>query len=120
MRPFGLIERESSPGSRRIRIEGELDLAVAERLRQALRRAAGSRRILIDLEGCDFLDLAAVTLLVSACRDGRPGGCWVTVHGARGQPLRLLAVMGLDGHMGWRPQLSSDSAPVRKNTVPLR
>jgi anti-anti-sigma factor len=103
MRPFGLIERESSPGSRRIRIEGELDLAVAERLCQALRRAAGSRRVLVDLEGCDFLDLAAVALLVSACRDGRPGSCWVTVHGPRGQPLRLLAVMGLDGHMGWRP-----------------
>jgi hypothetical protein len=39
MRAFKLIEREVGPGSREIKVEGELDLVVAERLEDALDRA---------------------------------------------------------------------------------
>lgn len=97
MRPFRLLERESSPGCHRIQVEGELDLAVADRLREALRRVEGSRRVLIDLERCDFVDLAALALLVRACSEARAGNRWITVYGARGQPLRLLEATGLAG-----------------------
>jgi len=97
MRSFSLIEHASSPGCRRILIEGELDLAVADQLRRALGRAERSRRVVVDLEHCDFIDLAAVALLLRAGREGEgpARNPRVTIHGARGQPLRLLTVLGL-------------------------
>jgi len=95
VRAFDLLERDSSPGCRRIQIEGELDLAVVPRLRQALGRAERSRRVLIDLERCDFIDLAALALLVQAGREGQAADRWLTVYGAGGQPLRLFEMLGL-------------------------
>ena len=50
---------------------------------------------MIDLERCDFIDLAALALLVQAGRDGQAGDRWVTVYGARGQPLHLFEALGL-------------------------
>lgn len=108
MRPFRLIEWDSSPGCRRIQVEGEVDLAVAERLGQALRRARWSRRLAIDLERCDFVDLAALALLARAGHTGQAEDRQVTIHGARGQPLRLFAATGLVG--GLVPQGSRQTA----------
>ncbi|HYJ22641.1 MAG TPA: STAS domain-containing protein [Solirubrobacterales bacterium] len=95
MRAFRLIERDSSPGCRRIEIEGEVDLAVLDHLRAALRGAERSRRVLIDLERCDFIDLAALALLVRAGCGGQATKRWITVYGSAGQPLRLFMVVGL-------------------------
>lgn len=68
---------------------------MVSRLHEALRRSRRSRRVLIDLERCDFIDLAALALLVQAGREGESARHWVTVYGARGQPLRLFEALGL-------------------------
>ena len=80
MRGVQLLERGSSPGCRRIEIEGEVDLPWSA-TREALRRAERSRRVLIDLERCDFIGLAALALLMRAGREGQAERRWVTVDG---------------------------------------
>lgn len=81
-------------------------------LRKALWRAERSRRVLIDLERCDFIDLAALELLVRAGREGQAAKRWVTVYGARAQPLRLFTVLGLADGLILKDAQESPSPPA--------
>jgi hypothetical protein len=56
---FRASEQEISPVSLEIGGEGELDLAVADRLQEAIERCRG-RQTLIDLEDCEFIDLTGI------------------------------------------------------------
>jgi anti-anti-sigma factor len=92
MIPFALSEREIWPACREIAIEGELDLAVSERLRVVLDRAVAERQhVLIDLSRCDFLDVRALAVLIQADRDLRAHGRQLLLQGAHGQVRRLLS-----------------------------
>jgi anti-anti-sigma factor len=73
---------------------GALDHFTAPRLRAAVAeaRAAGSRRIVLDLSGLDFMDAGGIHLLEDA-RDGRLGEAeYVMVDGidAVARPLSLI------------------------------
>ena len=88
---FSLSEAEIAPGRHEIGVEGELDLAVAGELREAIARA-GSAEILIDLSHCEFIDSTGIAVIVNAHRDGAGT---VLVHSACGQVSRVLDVTGL-------------------------
>jgi anti-sigma B factor antagonist len=97
MQVFKLKEQELRPGCREIGIEGELDLAVADRLRDALERAlAESEEILIRLESCEFIDSTGIAVLVQAHRraadDGKRA---VAICTPSSQVFRVLEVSGL-------------------------
>lgn len=94
MRPFQLTERDLETGEREILVAGELDMAVADRLREVLERAAG-RRVLIGLQACDFIDSTGIAVIVQAYHRAPEGGGGVVVHSPNQQVLRVLEITGL-------------------------
>jgi anti-anti-sigma factor len=96
-RAFRVAEHEIGPGRREIRVEGELDLAVADRLQEAIERCRGTET-LISLEDCEFIDSTGIAVIVRAHREwADDGGGRIVAHSPRGQVLRVLDVTGLTG-----------------------
>jgi anti-anti-sigma factor len=98
MATFRISEREIGPGRREIRVVGELDLAVAEELVEAIARSR-DEQTLIDLEDCEFIDSTGIAVIVRAHRErADDGGGRVVVHSPSPQVLRILTVTGLTGN----------------------
>jgi anti-sigma B factor antagonist len=96
MRTFRLVERSLKPGCHEIQVEGEVDLAVVDRLKEALEKAAPAHnQILIGLQRCEFIDSTAISLLVHAHGQMADQGKRVVVYGASGQVRRILSITGL-------------------------
>jgi anti-anti-sigma factor len=94
---FHVSEREIATGCREIRVEGELDLAVAEQLQEAIARCRGEQT-LIDLADCDFIDSTGIAMIVRAHNEwAEDGGGWLVVHSPGDQVLRVLTTTGLTG-----------------------
>jgi anti-sigma B factor antagonist len=94
---FHVSEREVPAGCREIRVEGELDLAVAGQLQEAIARCHGEQT-LIDLADCDFIDSTGIAVIVRAHNEwAEEGGGRLVVHSARDQVLRVLTTTGLTG-----------------------
>ncbi len=94
---FRVSEHEIGPDCREIRVEGELDLAVADRLQEAIERCQG-KQTLIDLEHCDFIDSTGIAVIVRAYREwADDGGVRLVVHSPSNQVLRILTTTGLTG-----------------------
>jgi anti-anti-sigma factor len=96
MRAFKLVEREIGPRCREILVEGELDLAVAERLRDALEGVdPNCAQILIGLENCEFIDSTGIAVILNAHRRFAEEGRRVAVCSPTSQVLRVLSITGL-------------------------
>jgi anti-sigma B factor antagonist len=96
LRAFRLIEEDLRPDCRRVQVEGELDLAVARQLEEALVRVGGERRqIVIDLEGCEFIDSTGIAAIVNAHNRLAEQGGRVVACAPSAQVLRVLSVSGL-------------------------
>jgi anti-anti-sigma factor len=66
---FAVAERELSEGCTEVRVKGELDLATAPQLEDALGRLIGERRnVLVDLGGCEFIDSIGLATILRARR----------------------------------------------------
>jgi anti-sigma B factor antagonist len=63
-------------GARVLTLSGELDLASAPQLQRAFDRAeaSGSRHVVVDLSGLEFIDSSGLRLLVAAHRRSRENG----------------------------------------------
>lgn len=94
IRCFGLTEEDVDVDCREIRVEGELDLAVAGQLEEALERCEG-KLMLIDLGACDFVDSTGIAVILRADRRAAGDGGRVVVHSPSHQVLRILTVTGL-------------------------
>lgn len=90
-RPFKLSESAIGDGCREIAVVGELDMAVSDRLLEALAACQGDQ-VLINLEACQFIDSTGLAVILDA---GREGGSRVLLHSPRDQVLRILEVTGL-------------------------
>jgi anti-sigma B factor antagonist len=96
MRTFRLVEKSLQPGCHEIQVEGEIDLAVADQLREALEEAGAEHdQILIGLQRCEFIDSTAIAVIVHAHNEMATRGQRVTVYGACSQVLRILSITGL-------------------------
>jgi anti-anti-sigma regulatory factor len=95
--PFRVRERDSDAGFREIHVEGELDLAVLDRLGAAIERAERLPGTFIDLARCTFIDVNATTLILAAHRRASAENRVLAIRGAGGQILRLLTALGLTG-----------------------
>lgn len=98
MRSFQVKEEDFDPDGRVLAVEGELDLAVADRLQEALDEAVkdDKRALLIDLGACEFIDSTGIALLMRA-QTTSPDRKLV-VFGASGAVARVFSVTGLDSH----------------------
>jgi anti-anti-sigma factor len=94
---FALSERDLEPGRREIRVVGELDLAVADQLQEAIERAR-SDQTLIDLADCRFIDSTGIAVLVRAHQSAAEEDCLLVVHSPSEQVLRVLEITGLTGN----------------------
>lgn len=96
MRTFRLVEENLQPSCHGIQVEGEVDLAVAGQLREALERAAAEHdQILICLQRCEFIDSTAIAVLLNAQREMATRGQRLAVYGASSQVHRILSITGL-------------------------
>jgi anti-anti-sigma factor len=79
-----------------IRVIGELDLAVADQLRDAIERSHAAE-ILISLEDCEFIDSSGIAVILRAHHAAANGGGGgrVVMHSPRRQVLRVLEISGL-------------------------
>jgi stage II sporulation protein AA (anti-sigma F factor antagonist) len=116
---FELQEREIWPGCLEVEVTGELDLAVSDRLRAALGRAAvNDLHVLVDLSACEFIDASGVAVLVRGNERLRDRDCQLLLFGARAQVRRVLSVTGLAGanhgtaeiRRGWWQPTHADGA----------
>ncbi|HEX3238575.1 MAG TPA: STAS domain-containing protein [Solirubrobacterales bacterium] len=94
---FQLTEHELEPGIREIAVTGELDLAVADRLAEAIDRAEGADA-LVSLEACEFIDSSGLAVILRAHQLGRESGRRVVIHSPSDPVRRVLEVTGLTGN----------------------
>ncbi|TVP66527.1 MAG: anti-sigma factor antagonist [Nitriliruptor sp.] len=93
-----------------VTLSGQLDVATAPDLRQALQEAqyAGAHRVVVDLADLQFLDSFGLGVLVGALRRARLHGGRLVLAGANGRIREILEVTGLDRTF----QLTDDVAAV--------
>ncbi|MER6694530.1 STAS domain-containing protein [Streptomyces minutiscleroticus] len=90
-----------------VRLQGEVDLGSAGRLRQALTAdtADPAPRIVVDLGGVTFLDSSGINALVAAYRVLRDTSGWLRLAGPQPPVQRILELSGLAGLLGCYPDL---------------
>ena len=96
-RPFQLSTSGGSRDGTAIAISGELDLATAPELDDALTRAidAGGE-VRLDFEHCTFIDSTGIATIVrSARRLVTEGGRRLVIARLRSQPQKVLRIAGL-------------------------
>lgn len=97
MRPFRISEVELDLECREMRVEGELDLSVAEELKKRLDAAAmKDLEVFVCLERCDFIDSSGIAAILSAHKLMASKGRRLLVCNPSGQVSRILAVTGLN------------------------
>lgn len=86
-------ERISWSGCTEIRLEGEFDLTLAERLGSSLERAVAARGdVLLNLERCSFIDACVLASFVDAEARIADRGGQLHLYGPCGQVRRVLEV----------------------------
>lgn len=79
-----------------VRLQGEIDLSTAPRLRDCLQEAIGrNRHIIVDLTDVDFLDLKGIQALEEAHRASRAQKRHLVVVGSAPIVERVIQITGL-------------------------
>jgi anti-sigma B factor antagonist len=82
-----------------VSVHGELDLAAADELRDALSDGSseeGTNRLIVDLVGTTFLDSTALSVMAAAAKALEAAGGSLTVVADDPRILRILRLTGLD------------------------
>jgi anti-sigma B factor antagonist len=99
-RAFGITHEPLGGGGWLFTIEGELDLATADRLRDALEGPLldGASGIVFDLAGCSFVDSSGLAVLLEARKalDGSAQETRIALVSPAPQPERLLRMTTVD------------------------
>lgn len=90
-----------------VRIDGELDLATKQRLEAAVEGADPTRRLVIDLTACTFLDSSAVRLLISTARSAQEAGGDLSLVASNPGLLRVLEIAAVDTVLSVHPTLEA-------------
>lgn len=100
LRPFRVSEVDLDAGCREVRVEGELDLSVADQFQRRLDAAANDDvEVLVCLERCDFIDSTGIAAIVLARKLLADKGRRLLICGPTRQVSRILTVTGLN-HAG--------------------
>ncbi|MGH2863815.1 MAG: STAS domain-containing protein [Solirubrobacteraceae bacterium] len=80
-------------------LAGELDLATAELLEQAMQGLAGESMVVLDLEGLKFIDSTGLRGVLAASERCRERGQEFAITPGSQQVQRLLGVTGVGKHL---------------------
>lgn len=96
MKPFAVDTHRDESGLFKVTISGELDLAVADRLRAALDDAIGSQaQVVVVLADCEFIDSTGIALLLHTRQELLNSGGRLLLCEPVDQVQRVLSVSGL-------------------------
>jgi anti-anti-sigma factor len=95
MNEFRVDSRHLGPGSIEIRVEGEIDLSVADRFEAVLDQSSSNDQVVIDLSACEFIDSTAIAIMLHKRKQLEAEGGRLVACGAAGQVQRILDVAGL-------------------------
>lgn len=79
-----------------LQVEGDLDMATAPTLEDALADSGFAKRLVVDLSQCTFVDSSAVRVLVSSVRDSEAAGGSLALVVTDPGILRVLEISGVD------------------------
>ena len=100
------MRSEIAPGGAHVvHVSGELDLATAPLVEEALADVSGEI-LVIDLSDCTFLDSAGIRALVAAARD-RAGTSRLRIVTADPGIVRLLEITGVDTIIHVHPSIDA-------------
>jgi anti-sigma B factor antagonist len=91
------IDVEQHEGWEVVRVSGEIDIRTAPELRDSLAGVldAGADKVVVDLEGVEFLDSTALSVMVGAHKRLVRKGSGLVLVCTREPILRVLTVTGL-------------------------
>ena len=101
--PLAVAEHPAHGGVVCLGVSGELDLATAADLEDAVATAAalpGVREVLVELSGLRFLDASGIAALNRARNHAARTGVLVRAEGARGVVRRVLELTGVGERLG--------------------
>jgi anti-sigma B factor antagonist len=91
------IDVRREEGATLLVLRGDLDLATAPELREALVEVIGDgERIVIDMEAVDFLDSAGLGILVGGLKRARTHGGELELVCSHSAVLKPIEITGLD------------------------
>ena len=102
---FALTPAELPGGGTVLHVAGELDMATAPSLEEALVGAGFEQRIVIDLSACTFVDSSAVRVLVASARDSAAANGSLALVAPDPGILRVLEISGVDTMLPVHPTL---------------
>ena len=114
------LELTAADGGTVITVRGEVDMATAPQLRDALNQVieAGSQRIVLDCRALEFLDSSGIGVLVAARnRLGDDGE--IVLDSPPAHVRKVLEITGVDFASLGRPLSTRQPVNARTSTVPL-
>ena len=96
--PKGSTEVRPDPPSQRIRLSGEIDLAVYDQTLDLLVDAAGTGEVLVDLSEVTFIDSSGLRALIAAANVVP-----LSLTAVPDRVEQVLRLAGLDDFFGRRP-----------------
>lgn len=82
-----------------MRVAGEVDMATSPDLESALERTRPDGKVVIDLTKCDFLDSAAIRVILTGIARCESAGGSMSLVASDPRVLRVLEIAGLDGRI---------------------
>jgi anti-sigma B factor antagonist len=96
---FSVHAAPAPEGGMAVTVFGELDLASAPRVREALEGALdGEGEVVVDLRACTFVDSTGMAVLAAAAMKFTERDRRFVLRGVRPRVLRVLEVAGLTSH----------------------
>ena len=94
---FEIWENVDADGVVRLALVGELDIAVAGKVEERLRRVwEGDLRVRLDLSGLEFIDSSGVRAIVLGLKHARQRGHELDVERRVSSPVeRMIQIMGI-------------------------
>ncbi|MGH3135616.1 MAG: STAS domain-containing protein [Gaiellaceae bacterium] len=94
-------------GAAVVRVQGDVDMATANILEDALAGVEATPRLVVDLSSCGFIDSSGVRVLVTTSRRVRDEGVDIAVVAHEQATLRVLEIAALDTFVTVHPTLES-------------
>jgi len=95
-----------------VSLTGELDLATAPELEEAIERAQGGSAIIVDLRELTFIDSSGIRALLKVHTAGQNGHSTVSFIRGRSNVQKVLELAGVDEVLPW------STLPAESSTHP--